>query len=873
MKKALSIVMIICTCYLSANARHVAGGELFYEYLGPGSPGTSQYRITLRLFRDCFSSGPLLQVESPTVGIYENTSLVQSLPLPLIGPVTSISLNTGAFPCLVGAVRVCYEMGIYSNTIQLADNVAGYTLSRIGCCRVDTISNLSQPRNVGSNYVTRIPGTSTLPTGHNSSPQFNVRDTALVCANKSFKLDFGAMDPDGDSLTFALCDAFTSTSSGNNAPPTPNLSTISLPYSNGYNGAYPLGSKVSINPSTGIISGIAPGQGQYVVNVCITEWRNGKAFSQHRKDFILKIQDCDFIEAVLPDKIVQCDDFLVHFENESTSSSITTYTWDMGVPSAANNISVEPTVDFVFPDTGRYTIKLHVTGPAGCVGDASTQVFVYPGFKAGFSVKGSCFQNPYQFLDSSYAKYGAVNSWRWDFGDDTTLADTSRLKNPVYKYGFSSVKSVNLIVESDKGCIDTASRSISILDKPQLDLPFRDTLICNIDTLALHIIIPGTATVLWTPAKGPDQARIINPATAAPLVYPNDTTKYYVSINDNGCVNTDSVKVNVIKYVTVSLRDTSICRTDTIRLHPTTNALRFNWVASTGEIVSNIKNPLVKPLANTYYGLTANVGKCEATASMLAVVNPYPTVSAGLDTSICFGSRVPLRGSMNGSTFSWSPSGSLSNANTLTPIAAPPRTTTYLLTTVNSAGCLKPVTDTVVVTVIPPVIAEAGRDTIITVGQPLQLQASGGTRYVWSPATGLSDPNIGNPVAVLGADFDSIRYHVRVFDGSNCYADDDVLVKVYSTGPDIFVPSAFTPNADGKNDVLRPKLVGITEFKYFSVYNRWGQLLFTTNEPGKGWDGIFNGVRQPSGGYVYQAEGTDFTGKTIFRKGTAVLIR
>jgi hypothetical protein len=175
MKKFFFIV-ILFICSLPATARHVAGGELFYEYLGT-SGSNSTYRITLRLFRDCLSSGPLLQNENVTVGIYSNSNnaLVNSLQMPLTTGVTTISLNTSTFPCLVGNVNVCYEMATYSAIIVLPDNAAGYTLSRTGCCRIDKISNLYIQTSVGSNYVTKIPGTNTLPSGHNSSPQFYVR--------------------------------------------------------------------------------------------------------------------------------------------------------------------------------------------------------------------------------------------------------------------------------------------------------------------------------------------------------------------------------------------------------------------------------------------------------------------------------------------------------------------------------------------------------------------------------------------------------------------------------------------------------------------------------------------------------------------------
>ncbi|MFX6040258.1 hypothetical protein ABTE96_20025, partial [Acinetobacter baumannii] len=90
----------------------------------------------------------------------------------------------------------------------------------------------------------------------------------------------------------------------------------------------PLGADVSIDPNTGIISGLAPTEGKYVVSVCITEWRNNSPFNEHRKDFILEVRSCDLIEANLPKKIVQCRDYTVLLENGSTASGITNYIWN-----------------------------------------------------------------------------------------------------------------------------------------------------------------------------------------------------------------------------------------------------------------------------------------------------------------------------------------------------------------------------------------------------------------------------------------------------------------------------------------------------------------------------------------------------------------
>ena len=89
----------------------------------------------------------------------------------------------------------------------------------------------------------------------------------------------------------------------------------------------------------------------------------------------------------------------------------------------------------------------------------------------------------------------------------------------------------------------------------------------------------------------------------------------------------------------------------------------------------------------------------------------------------------------------------------------------------------------------------------------------------------------------------------------------------------IYVPKVFTPNGDGTNDVLKPVLAGIATFNYFSVYNRWGNLVFKTSDPGTGWDGTYKGVKQPVETYIWIAEGVDTNGKTVVQKGMVSLLR
>ena len=128
-------------------------------------------------------------------------------------------------------------------------------------------------------------------------------------------------------------------------------------------------------------------------------------------------------------------------------------------------------------------------------------------------------------------------------------------------------------------------------------------------------------------------------------------------------------------------------------------------------------------------------------------------------------------------------------------------------------------------------------------------------------------------LAVYDAAVDSIRYKVIVTDEAGCSDSAYVNVKVFKTKPQVFVPTAFTPNGDGHNDVIRPIAVGIKQIDYFRIYNRWGQLVFSTTTNEQGWDGTINGVPQGTNTYVWIVHAVDYTGKAFFRKGTVTLIR
>jgi gliding motility-associated-like protein len=255
---------------------------------------------------------------------------------------------------------------------------------------------------------------------------------------------------------------------------------------------------------------------------------------------------------------------------------------------------------------------------------------------------------------------------------------------------------------------------------------------------------------------------------------------------------------------------------------------------------------------------------------------PYPVANAGNDTSICFNSTAQLHASTDGSSFTWSPVATLQDGTSLNPVATPGLSTNYILYAYDTRGCPKAGTDTIYVNVEPPLNAFAGKDTTAVINQPLQLHATGGLNYSWSPGVGLSANDIANPVARFSNPPAEgyYLYKVLVSDATGCLDSALVRVDVYSTMPEIYVPSAFTPNNDGKNDLFRMIAAGIQNVQMFQVFNRWGQMVY--NSPvthSTGWDGFYNGKAQPVGTYVWMVKAVDYLGHPLFRRGTVTLIR
>jgi gliding motility-associated-like protein len=320
--------------------------------------------------------------------------------------------------------------------------------------------------------------------------------------------------------------------------------------------------------------------------------------------------------------------------------------------------------------------------------------------------------------------------------------------------------------------------------------------------------------------------------------------------------------------------DTTICQGNTHQLNPSSNGNSFVWTPAATLSNSMILNPVASPVSSTKYFITATTGICSRTDSIFVFVNPAPLPDAGTDAIVCFEKDHQLLGN-GGVSYIWTPATGLNDPAVFNPVLlAPTASVSFSLAVVDANGCNSLKDDSVSISVTAPAVLTVGNDTTSAIRQPLQLFSvdvnnSGFNMYAWSPTYGLDNPFATNPVTILDRD---ITYHVRAATSIGCEAFDTIKIKVYQ-GPELYVPNAFTPNNDGLNDYLKVIAIGMKEFHFFRIYNRYGELIFTTTDPVKGWDGRIKGKLQQTGTYVWMAEAVDYRGNLIQRSGNSIIVQ
>lgn len=358
-------------------------------------------------------------------------------------------------------------------------------------------------------------------------------------------------------------------------------------------------------------------------------------------------------------------------------------------------------------------------------------------------------------------------------------------------------------------------------------------------------------------------------------------TYYIVGTSATGCTSAPTavkVTVNPLPVATiVTPSQTTICDKSTLTL-TARGGTSYQWLYNSAAIAGATDSIYAASLAGSYevnviaLGCTSKVATPVNLSLIKAAVPKFSNSSTCIDVPVSFFNETDTTSS---GSVSWVwDFGDGQTSTLLNPVYTYKKTGTFIVKlTVTPKLCSSlPANVTKSITVdIPPVgIKYPNVLAVKNKATPLSARfIANGYSYLWMPSTGLNNGAIQKPLFNFSQEQ---LYRVRLTSASGCITMDTIKVSVYDSS-DIFVPKAFSPNKDGKNDILQPFLVNITTLKFFRVYSRWGQLMFQSSDSKQGWDGMFNNNPQPLETYTWIAEGVDGNGTTIFRKGQTVLIR
>ncbi len=416
-----------------------------------------------------------------------------------------------------------------------------------------------------------------------------------------------------------------------------------------------------------------------------------------------------------------------------------------------------------YSSPGTYVVKMILTSQLGCKDTVTKNVVI--------KTKPTVNAGPDQSFcigQSTSVQLQATGAATYVWSPTATLSCTT-CNNPLATP--TSNTTYTAIGTLVNGCSDTDQVAVIFNPLPTVTASPNQT-ICNGAFAQLNAT--GATTYTWAPTASLSCTTCPNPSAS-----PANTTTYTVTgIDTNGCSDTGQVTVTVSQLPTVSGGpNKTICIGGSTTLNAT-GATSYTWSPATGLSCTNCANPTANPAVTTTYTVTgsgAAANSCSNTAMVTVTVNPLPTILAGASQTICAGTSVQLlsSGAGAGGMYSWSPATGLSATNIPNPIATPLITTTYTVTGTTAIGCINTATKTI--TVNPQPVVNAGNDQSICTGTTAQLLATGATTYVWSPAAGLSNPNIPNPVATVIA---STTYTVIGTNANNCSDTDDVTITV-----------------------------------------------------------------------------------------------
>jgi gliding motility-associated-like protein len=450
----------------------------------------------------------------------------------------------------------------------------------------------------------------------------------------------------------------------------------------------------------------------------------------------------------------------------------------------------------------------------------------------------------------------------------------------------AQISSTITITPAASGCVGTSKTFvIKVNPTPGITKPDDQTLCANTNTAA--ITFGGginSTTYNWTNNNTAIGLAASGTGNINSFVALNNTNNQIISTititpTANGCVGSPKIffiKVNPILTITPS-NDASICKGANIHLSAQ-GGQSFTWTPAIGLSCSQCPDPFASPDTTTTYFINSfpNTG-CQNTGTIKITVHQPIQITASPNQQIC--SKESFNLWVNGaSRYEWSPAQGLSSTTSPNPIAIPIITTQYKVVGYDNYNCF---TDTKYVTIVvnPKPTIQLGVDQTLSTGSlfPLTSVVTNGPiiYWTWTPVTDLSCTNCSKPVATIKKD---ITYTALVKNIYGCTATDDIRIRTLCEASQVYIPNVFTPDGDGKNDILMVRSKGVGTVRSFKIYSRWGELIFEKtnfppNNPLYGWDGKIKGILGTAEVYVYIAEVTCDNDEKYFLKGNVSILK
>lgn len=614
-------IVLLMGVVLPGQARHIIGGVMSYECLG-----NNNYRFTLRVYRDCNCTNCAELDAVAEIGVYRCTSAGDCGGQSQANPYDEISVPLSQqsfvdepdYPCLVPP-NVCGEEGVYEFTLNLPPNgTDSYFISYQRCCRNVTIDNLINPEDAGATYTIELtPAAMALC---NSSPSFDTYPPIIICNDTPLSYDHSATDPDGDLLVYEFCSpllgggplldpVFYNTCGGANpipaCPPPYNFVTFEAP---AFSPSQPMGGDpiISINPNTGLITGTPTLQGQFVVGVCVSEYRNGQLLSRVFRDFQFNVASCDpTVVADIQEDIRlseqefvvnSCGDYTIDFLNQSFQQSfIDNYRWTFDMGGGQTETFDEWSPSITFPGVGEYEGFLILNENTDCGDTATIYVNIYPEIEADFTFAyDTCVAGPVQFTDLSVTGSCCLTDWTWNFGD----GQGSSAQNPEHIYQIPGDIPVTLTVRDTNQCEAVHSEIISYYPVPALIVisPSAETDCQPAEIFFDNLSFPIDTTydILWEFGDGGTSTEI------SPTYVYEDPGVYTVDVNITspiGC-QTDTTFLDLVTVLPSPMAGFSYSPDEPSNLLPevrffdeSSGGIRWEWDFSTGQ-GSSVPNPV-----------------------------------------------------------------------------------------------------------------------------------------------------------------------------------------------------------------------------------------------------------------------------------------